>query len=557
MDDFRSGTGPAARPPARRPGGRGDTLLAALGYAALTAIMTWPHVTVLATHAPDHQDIYFNLWRLRWIAHALARAPLDLFHGNIFHPEPLTLSFSDAILVEGAAAAPLFWLGLPPVLVHNLTLWAALVGSGAGMFVLIRHLTGNRGAAFAGGLIFTFAPYRFDHYMHMELQWALWIPWAFWALSRTIADGSRRHGLLTGVFVALQMLSSIYYGIFLATLLPIAGLVLLAATGPTRRRAALSALVPGAIAAAVASGAYAAPYFLTKDRLGGRGQHEIHTFSARPSSYLISTPDNIVWGGTFEGRSRPERRLFPGALALLLASFGLLLRRPSPMRMACLLGAVAAFELSLGFSGYSFAILHEHVPVYQGLRAMARAGLFVLFFVAVLAGYGHAFVASVFPARVRLVFAAAVVLVLLGEYRVRPLTLVAYPNGPPPLHAWLAEQPRGVVVELPMAAPEALPGPDPRYAYLSTFHWQPLLNGYSGFHPRSYLERAADVRGFPDERAIARLHADGARYLVVHLDAWRPDARARIRETLATRYGLAQLASFPGREAESVVFAVR
>src|SRR5688572_19645350 len=158
---------------------RRETLAVSALLAALAAVLTWPQIAVFATRSVEHQDVYFNLWRLRWISHALATSPLELFDGNIFHPELRSLTFSDAILVEGLFAAPFFWLGLPPMLVHNLTLWAALIGSGAGMFVLCRELTGNRAGALVASIVFTFAPYRFDHYMHMELQWALWIPWAF------------------------------------------------------------------------------------------------------------------------------------------------------------------------------------------------------------------------------------------------------------------------------------------------------------------------------------------------------------------------------------------
>ena len=549
-----AGVEPGVRTVRRRQ--RIETLGVALGFVVLTALMTWPHVTVLATHSVDHQDIYFNLWRLRWIAHAVLDRPLELFDANIFHPETLALTFSDAILVEGLTAAPLFWLGLPPVLVHNLTLWAALVGSGTGMFVLVRELTGSRAGAFASGIVFTFAPYRFDHYMHLELQWALWVPWAFWALHRTFATGSRRYGLLTGVFIALQMLSSIYYGIFLATLLPVVALLTFFGSEKGSGRPAFRGLMFGALVAAVLCGAYAAPYLVTKERVGGRGSDEILRFSARPSSYLIATPDNVLWGDVFDGRSRPERRLFPGALAVLLAFLGLMLRVPTPLRMAYLLAAVVAFELSLGLSGYSFRFLHEHLPVFQGLRAMARAGLFVLFFIAVLAGVGYATVAGVFRPALRRVFAAAVVIVLLAEYRVHPLALVPYPNEAPPIYAWLAAQPTGVVVEFPLPAREALPGPEPRYSYLSTFHWQPLLNGYSGFYPGSYLGRLDALRTFPDDDAIARLRQDGARYLVVHFDEYTPGEQVLIRELLTTRHQMVELASFPGRDADSVVFGV-
>jgi hypothetical protein len=41
-----------------------------------------------------------------------------------------------------------------------------------------------------------------------------------------MTTGSWRFGLLTGVFGSLQMLSCIYYGIFLATLLPLVAFIL-------------------------------------------------------------------------------------------------------------------------------------------------------------------------------------------------------------------------------------------------------------------------------------------------------------------------------------------
>jgi hypothetical protein len=531
---------------------RRETLAVSAFLAALAAVLTWPQIEFFATRSVEHQDIYFNLWRLRWISHALATSPVDLFNGNIFHPEARTLTFSDAVLVEGLFAAPLFWLGLPPMLVHNLTVWAALVGSGAGMFVLCREITGSRAGALVAGIVFTFAPYRFDHYMHLELQWALWTPWAFWALHRTIATASVRFGLLTGLFIALQMLSSIYYGIFLATLLPPAGLVLIAGSRHQQIRRVIAALVPGALLAGVICGAYAKPYFATKQDLGGRADAEILRFSARPSSYLIATPDNVVWGETFAGRSRSERRLFPGAIAIVLGLIGLLLRPPTLTGVVYLLSAALAFEMSLGFSGYTFHILYDYVPVYQGLRAMARAGVFVLFFIAVLASIGYAALAVSLPPRLRRVLPAFVVLLLVAEYRVRPLALVPYPNEAPALHAWLATQPRGVVVELPMPVPEALPGIDARYAYLSTFHWFPLLNGYSGFYPASYLARTDAVRSFPDDASIARLRQDGARYVVVHFEHYPSEARAALREALVTRYRMPQIATFDN----SAVFAL-
>ncbi len=167
------------------------------------------------------------------------------------------VTFSDAMVVEGLVAAPLLWAGVPPVLVHNALLLGAVIVSAAGMFVLVERLTGSRAAAVIGGIIFAFAPYRFDHLMHMELQWTVWVPWALWAVHRTIESGRPLHGLQAGLFVALQMLSSVYYGVFLATLLPlVAGLLLLSLPTPQALRA-FGALALGGVVAAIVCSLYA------------------------------------------------------------------------------------------------------------------------------------------------------------------------------------------------------------------------------------------------------------------------------------------------------------
>jgi hypothetical protein len=534
----------------------GETLAATLLFAALTIVLTWPQVRVLATHAREHHDVYFNMWRLAWMFHALTTPRIGLFDGNIFYPEQRTLTFSDAMVVEGLVAAPLFAAGLPPVLIHNLLLLGAIVASATGIFVLARHLTGSSAAGVVSGVIFAFVPFRFEHYMHMEMQWTMWTPWAFWAMHRTLETRIWRYGLLTGLFVSLQMLSSIYYGVFLIVLLGLVTALLLLAERLRDVPMLLVRLAPAALVVLVLCGAYAQPYLETKKDVGGRGVREIMLYSARPSSYLVATPDNVVYGEMFASRGRPERRLFPGALAVVLAIVGLFARPngKAPLTIAYLLGMVLAYEMSLGLSGYSFPFLVERSQVFEGFRAIARLGIFVVFFLAVLAAWGFAAIAKVrgMPRRALLCFAIAALVV---EYRVRPLGLIRYPNQPYPLHAWLATQPRGVVAVLPM--PDDVPGTDPRVAYLSTFHWQPIVNGYSGFAPQSYLDRLTDVRGFPDEKSIERLRRDGVRYLVVQLWCYRRDDRTFVLDALRLRYNFLELGRYYDGNGDAAVFLLR
>lgn len=525
-------------------------------FALLTIVMTWPQAARLGTAAQEHQDVYFNMWRLGWVAHALATSPSHLFDGNIFYPEPRTLTFSDAMPVEAALAAPLLWSGVRPVLVHNIVLLAGIVFSAAGIFMLARSVTGSSAAAVTAGIVFAFAPYRFEHYMHMELQWTVWTPWAFWALHRALDSGRSRDSVLVGLFTALQFMSSIYYGIFLATLLGLSAVLLLCGTRGAPLKRGMRTLLVAALVGTVATAPYAVPYARTRTHVGGRPAEQVLEFGARPSSYLVATDNNLIYGKRSAPRGRPERRLFPGLLALFLAIVGLLLRRPTNQAIVYLLALTAAFEMSLGLRGYSFTFLYDHVPLFNALRAPARLGIFVVFFLALLAAYGHAVLETTLRKRWHAALGVAIAAVLLLEYWVAPLRLVPFPNTAPPLYAWLARQPRGVVVEFPMPVPDALPGEEPRYAYMSTFHWMPLLNGYSGYYPQSYIALIDNVRDFPGGSSITLLRRAGARYVVVHTSLYPPDRAGAILTQAVGEAALIQLGHFNDGQGTAVVFAI-
>src|SRR3982751_1165773 len=534
-----------------------EAALAFAVFAALTCGMMWPEVRHIWDSAVPHWDIYFNMWRLQWIAHALATSPTHLFDANIFYPEPRTLLFSDAMLVQGVIAAPLIWLGVRPVHVHNLMLLGAIVFSAMAMFALVRYLTRSRGAALLAGTIFAFAPYRFEHIMHMELQWTIWMPLAFLALHRTVDAGRVRDGLATGAAVVLQMLSSVYYGVFLATLLTIASLLLqIGARWTTIRRAGVP-LGAGGVLAVALIGLYARPYLVARDRVGERPVEEIRVFEARPADYLVTPPTNWLYG-KWQTRGEMERRLFPGAVAFLLAVVALLVRHPSRVIVVYLLVGVAAFEASLGFRGYSYSFLYEHVTPFRGLRAPARLGIFVVFSLSVLAGFGYAFLAAALRVRGRLVLLALLMVAVGAEY-FTPLTLVTYPNAAPPVYRLLASQPAGVVAEFPMPRSAGSAGQDPKYAYLSMFHWKPLVNGYSGFYPASYIRRVMDLRRFPDAFSLRVLRRAAVRYLVIHESGYREN-RALYEQILATldeAEDVRNLGPFSDGEGAAIVYELR
>jgi len=280
---------------------------AALLFALLTVVMTWPQAARLTTDASEHYDVFFNMWRLGSFAHALATSPTHLLDGNIFYPESRTLTYSDAMVVESVTAAPLLWAGVPPVLVHNLMLLGGIVLSAAGIFVLAAKLTGSQTAGITAGIVFAFVPYRFDHYMHLELQWTVWIPWAFWALHKLFETGAMRDAMLLGLFITLQFMSSIYYGLFLAVLIAVCALFLLCGTHRGVLRTRMAGLIVAAGTAAILIVPYAIPYLASRRTLGPRPEVQVVMFSARPSSYRAATTTNYLYGDRSARLGRPER----------------------------------------------------------------------------------------------------------------------------------------------------------------------------------------------------------------------------------------------------------
>src|SRR5688572_17176985 len=179
---------------AQREGGA-RKVAAFLLFLGLTLAMTWPQARHLSSRVHDSDDSLLSIWRLSWVAHILPLSPRDLLNGNIFHPEPRTLAYSDAVLLQGFAAAPLIWSGLSPIAVYNGLLLLSIALSGWAMWLYATGLTGNAWAGVLAGIAFAFVAFRFDHFMHLELQATFFLPLTLLGLERTLETRSRRDAL--------------------------------------------------------------------------------------------------------------------------------------------------------------------------------------------------------------------------------------------------------------------------------------------------------------------------------------------------------------------------
>jgi hypothetical protein len=358
--------------------------------------------------------------------------------------------------------------------------------------------------------------------------------------------------------VACQMLSCVYYGLFLIPYMAVVCGVMLAAHRELPRQRlialALAATIVGVVMVPVGRA-----YVAARAVVGERGRAEVADGSATWRNYLAPPEVNAVYGKVFARFMQPERRLFPGFVAIALAIWGLW-PPLTATRIAYGLGLLLAFDVSLGLNGVLYGALYDYFLPFKALRIPARMGLMVGFSLAVLGGYGAARLANAMrtPTARRAVFGVLGLLMLI-EYASTPLPLWSAPRTAPESYADLlrdnGDAPTAILFEFP-----TLSTSDPAYLYYSTFHWQYLINGYSGFVSPSYIRMVRSLRNFPDEVSIDAIKARGVRYLVIHGEYLRGDRYETLLPQLDRRRDLTLVSrrpwAIPGKHAEISVYRV-
>lgn len=551
----------AARRAARRREWRLDTLAVA-ALVALALAVTWPLALHPASTLPDLGDPIDSAWRLSWPVHQLLRDPRHLLDANIYYPIRTTYLFDELILGVALVVAPVTLLTGNGALSFNVGLILAFALNGVGMYFLTRRLTGSRWAGLAAGVVFAAAPFRYLHIGHLGLSTAFWTPFALLCLDRLLLRPHWRDALLFGLCVAMQALSAQYYGFQIAL---VVGLYLLYALIWRRSYLLSGPFILRFIAAVVLAEALllpvVAPYIGVKGAWGySRGPEENELYSATLTSFLATPPGNLI-GGRLAAAARDALGihswngwLYPGYGAVLVALLGLVRRRrprPAPDTPAAEIEPHDAYPFMLGLALFGAAMalgpaLHVQqiddneltrlmpyrfffnvIPAFDAMRAPERFGNVLQLGLGGAAGFGVAALLDRFgrvrraarrPAW-RLALAPALGGLLLAavglEYIQAPIEPKAVPPMPP-VYGWLAAQPAGPVIELPLGAPPGEPNREQLRQFWSTKHWQTRVNGSSDIVPRSYTALRRDLDLFPDPRTLGILQGLGVRYVVVH-----------------------------------------
>jgi hypothetical protein len=504
-------------------------------FLVLTAVLTYPLSLEPGARAlPLSADTRLFLWTLSWDVHAVLHQPLRLFDANIFHPEPRTLAYSEHLLGSALVGAPFLLASDNPVLALNVVVLLSCVLSGAGAFFLARELGIGAAGAFAAGVIFAFAPPRFTRLAQVHLATVQWIPFCLAFVHRYLRERRRRDLLAAIAFFTAQSLTSGHGGLFLLlSLLALGAYRLARRTLPPLRALVRDVGIAGLLLLAV-NVAFVVPYFRVQRELGLRRTiGAVYDWVPNAASFLAS-PTHVdqallsLAPPLARAVADAKAYMFPGWLTLLLvlALLALWRRRAMDARAGGTdvgfygLLAVLSIWASLGPPFGLYTLLYRALPGFDLIRVPSRLAILTLLAFAVLAGAGLARIVERLRPRAQTAAGAALVLLLVVEFAAFPLNAPAYAIEVGELDRWVAGRPRPfVVAELPVAPPSDAVGTarhNSHYMLHSMLHWQPTVNGYSGFLPPRHEMLFDQLTRFPDEGSVRALETLGVNYVVLH-----------------------------------------
>lgn len=546
-------------------------------YLAVALLATWPLAHSLSSTLPlGCEDVatvpLLNGWTIWWNAEQAARGFPHYWDAPIFYPTPRTFAFSEAQPTT-LLLAPLVWLNGRVALAYNVYLLANLTLNGWVACCLLRRVGLGGWSAFCGGMLVLLLPFVFWQLgvLQLTVLWGvLWTILAAWKFART--PGWLRAGEL-GVAFGICYAACNYYGLFLVMTLGPA-VLWLSHRGWWRLRSICQVLL-----ALVIAGTLTAPIVLVQLEASRAHRWERDLATIRLlSAHLRDYTDTpwTQWLDVWEDASAPRADVWPlgpGWLKIAGAMLGLMcgLIHP-PLRRWTLLSltmGTCALVYSLGplweiWNVTPYLMLYDYVPGFAQIRSPFRFAVFVQLACVWLSlnvvdtlspchwsgqrGWWEWFIRQQTCVRwviwtlgwvPTIAVGCCLVLETLPASQAGRLRRVPGPEELPPWIEFLRDEtpPGAAVVCLPFVKGTEVGDYEATtwWMWWSMYHRRPLLNGYSGFFPQSYLVLKGELQEFPRQGA-SRLAQMGARYAVVQRQAWNQADLACQPETADWRW---------------------
>jgi hypothetical protein len=297
-------------------------------FLLIAIAMTWPMARNLRTALSDLGDPVLNTFLIDWDVYALTHKPLQIYNAPFYAPGKYPLAYSENMIAIGLVMVPFRLIGLAPVTLYNVAMLLGFALAGYGMSVLARVCGRSIFASIIAGIFFAFCSFKFDHLSHLQIIWSGWLPLMFAALFTYWREPTRRHAVFLGIAFVMNALTNIHWLLFGSFTLAVT-IVFLAIVERRDRRYWTMLIATLAISSAIVI-PFLIPYRVVSKTYGmKRAAEEVAWYSAKWGDWLRTTPRNLLYGWIpKDADSQAERKLFPGAVPIVLALAALLLARP-------------------------------------------------------------------------------------------------------------------------------------------------------------------------------------------------------------------------------------
>ncbi len=184
--------------------------------ALVSVFLTWPLIARLGSSVyGEAGDNLGAIWLLWWFKNAANFSKSAASCPMIGFPYGATISLVPMEPVQNLSYR-VSLLFFNEVVVFNLDILLSFFLSGLTMYFLVKHLTGERKAAFFGGLAYLIAPYHAYHTMTIGggIACVQWLPLYILMLVKFGRNPSIKRAALLAICALLVFGTSVHYGLF-------------------------------------------------------------------------------------------------------------------------------------------------------------------------------------------------------------------------------------------------------------------------------------------------------------------------------------------------------
>ena len=210
----------------------------------------------------------------------------------------------------------------------------------------------------------------------------------------------------------------------------------------------------------------------------------------------------------------PERY---GVFYVVMAGFAFWLSYGMALIPADAIG-LGIYRFLVWISPYN--LLYQFVPGFTSIRSPYRFYIFSVLFLAVLSGWGVLWISERVKGQWRRVLIPLILATVVIELWPLPTRLVRIPGSVeelPEIYQEIEALPRdATLLKLPLSrgGSEINLETESQFLYYSTFHWRPIVNGYSGFSPRANIGLDQVITSSEPEALLSAFRAFDIKYIL-------------------------------------------